>query len=260
MITEENVIETDVELTKKGTVRKRKPKKKNTYFTEETEEAILQYRLEKKEYNRNKLYREKIHHAFYKLAENIIHSFKFYYIDTNSVEDLKYEVISFLLQKINLYDQSKGKAYSYFGTITKRYLIAYNQKNYKKLLAKVDLSEIHNDNNTIDILVDKLEPKEIDKEIVFDKFLQKLDLMVLDMFNNENEIRVAVALLEIFKTVKNMETVNKKYIFLCAKEMTGESTNTITKVIKSMKSVYKDVLSSEMEEFMSEDIYSYEQI
>ena len=43
MITEENVLETDVELTKKGTVRKRKPKKKNTYFTEETEEAILQY-------------------------------------------------------------------------------------------------------------------------------------------------------------------------------------------------------------------------
>lgn len=258
MIIEESVIETDVELTKKGTVRKRKPKKKNTYFTEETEEAILQYRLETREYNRNKLYREKIHHAFYKLAENIIHSFKFYYIDTNSIEDLKYEVISFLLQKINLYDQSKGKAYSYFGTITKRYLIAYNQKNYKKLLSRVDISEIHNDNSTIDILVDKLEVKELDKEIVFDKFLQTLELSVLDMFDNESEIKVAVSLLEIFKKVGDMETVNKKYIFLCAKEMTGESTNTITRVIKSMKSVYKDVLSSEMEKIRSEDIYSYE--
>lgn len=258
MIIEESVIETDVELTKKGTVRKRKPKKKNTYFTEETEEAILQYRLETREYNRNKLYREKIHHAFYKLAENIIHSFKFYYIDTNSIEDLKYEVISFLLQKINLYDQSKGKAYSYFGTITKRYLIAYNQKNYKKLLSRVDISEIHNDNSTIDLLVDKLEPKEIDKEIVFDKFLQRLDRIVLDTFDNENEIRVATSLMEIFKRVGDMETVNKKLIFLYVKNMTGESTNTITKVIKSMKSIYKDVLSSETEEFMSEDIYSYE--
>jgi hypothetical protein len=129
---EEEVVEQNVELTKKGTVRKRKPKKKNTYFTEETEEAILLWRAEEKQYNRDKIYRDKIHYAFYKLAENIIHSFKFYYIDTNSIEDLKYEVISFLLQKINLYDQSKGKAYSYFGTIAKRYLISYNQKNYKK--------------------------------------------------------------------------------------------------------------------------------
>jgi hypothetical protein len=252
----QQVVDIEIELTKKGTVRKRKPKKKNTYFTEETENAILRYREESRQFVRNTLYREHIHSAFYKLAENIIHSFKFYYIDTNSVEDLKFEVISFLLQKINLYDQSKGKAYSYFGTITKRYLIAYNQKNYKKLLAKVDLSEIHNDNNTIDILVDKLEVADIDKEIVFDMFLQRLEMVMLDIFNTESEIRVATSLLEIFKKVGEMETINKKLVFLYAKEMTGESTNVITRVIKSMKSIYKDVLSEEMEKIRSKDIYT----
>jgi hypothetical protein len=252
----QQVVDIEIELTKKGTVRKRKPKKKNTYFTEETENAILRYREESRQFVRNTLYREHIHSAFYKLAENIIHSFKFYYIDTNSVEDLKFEVISFLLQKINLYDQSKGKAYSYFGTITKRYLIAYNQKNYKKLLAKVDLSEIHNDNNTIDILVDKLEVADIDKEIVFDIFLQRLEMVMLDIFNTESEIRVATSLLEIFKKVGEMETINKKLVFLYAKEMTGESTNVITRVIKSMKSIYKDVLSEEMEKIRSKDIYT----
>ncbi len=252
----QQVVDIEIELTKKGTVRKRKPKKKNTYFTEETENAILKYREESRQFVRNTLYREHIHNAFYKLAENIIHSFKFYYIDTNSVEDLKFEVISFLLQKINLYDQSKGKAYSYFGTITKRYLIAYNQKNYKKLLAKVDLSEIHNDNKTIDILVDKLEVADIDKEIIFDVFLQRLEMVMLDIFNTESEIRVATSLLEIFKKVGEMETINKKLVFLYAKEMTGESTNVITRVIKSMKSIYKDVLSEEMEKIRSKDIYT----
>ena len=33
-----------IQLTKKGEPRKRKPKTKNVYFTEETENAILQYR------------------------------------------------------------------------------------------------------------------------------------------------------------------------------------------------------------------------
>ena len=253
----ENAIDTEVELTKKGTVRKRKQKKKNTYFTEETEAAILKYRSETREYTRNKIYREDIHHAFYKLAENIIHSFKFYYIDTNSIEDLKFEVISFLLQKINLYDQSKGKAYSYFGTITKRYLIAYNQKNYKKLLSKVEMTEIHNDNKTIDVLVERSTLPDIDKEIIFDKFIQYLEVNVLDMFQDPVEVKIGSALLEILKKVRDMETINKKIVFLYAKEMTGENTITITKTLKKLKVVYKKILFDEMEKIRAEDIYSY---
>ena len=128
--------EEEVLLTKKGEPRKRKPKTKNNYFTIETEEAILEYRNTPSQAKRNKIYNERIHYGFYKLVENIIHTFKFYYTEVDNIEDLKYEVISFLLQKLDLYDQSKGKAYSYFGTIAKRYLIIYNQKNYKKLVIK----------------------------------------------------------------------------------------------------------------------------
>ncbi len=107
--------EEEVLLTKKGEPRKRKPKTKNNYFTLETEEAILEYRNTPNQAKRNKIYNERIHYGFYKLVENIIHTFKFYYTEVDNIEDLKYEVISFLLQKLDLYDQSKGKAYSYFG-------------------------------------------------------------------------------------------------------------------------------------------------
>jgi hypothetical protein len=257
MTNNEVFLEEDVKLTKKGTIRRRKEKKKNTYFTQETEDMILKWRNENSEYIRNEIYRTKIHHAFYKLAENIIHSFKFYYIDTNSIEDLKYEVISFLLQKIHLYDQSKGKAYSYFGTITKRYLISYNQKNYKKLVSKVELSEIHNDETTVDTLIEKKSEIEVDKDELFYRFLDEMDLKCLDIFTEESDIKVAISLLEIFKKAKDMESVNKKLIFYCAKEMTGASTNTITKVIKKFKTYYKTMLLEEMDKIKAYDIYSY---
>jgi hypothetical protein len=102
--------EEEVLLTKKGEVRKRKPKVKNNYFTSETEEAILKYRSTKSLAERNRIYNQDIHYGFYKLVENIIHTFKFYYTEVDNIEDLKYEVISFLLQKLDLYYQSKGKA------------------------------------------------------------------------------------------------------------------------------------------------------
>ncbi len=66
--------EQDMGLTIKGTPRKRKPKTKNVYFTSETEEAILRYRAAPNQAVANQIYNKEIHYAFYKLAENIIHT------------------------------------------------------------------------------------------------------------------------------------------------------------------------------------------
>ena len=112
-----------VPLTKKGEIRKRKPKEPRIYFTQDTENAIIEYLASDNESERNRIYNERIRYAFYKLSENIIHTFKFYYTDSDTIEELKHEVVTFLLEKLHLYSQGKGKAYSYFGTIAKRYLI-----------------------------------------------------------------------------------------------------------------------------------------
>ena len=54
-----DILEKDEEvlLTKKGEIRKRKPKTKNNYFTIETEEAILEYRNTPNQAKRNKIYK-----------------------------------------------------------------------------------------------------------------------------------------------------------------------------------------------------------
>jgi hypothetical protein len=231
-----------VQLTKKGAPRKRKPKTKNVYFTEDTENAILAYRVAKTYDEKNRLYNEKIHNAFYKLAENIIHTFKFYYTDVDNIEDLKYEVISFLLQKIDLYDQSKGKAYSYFGTIVKRYLILYNQKNYKKILSKTDFQEIHNEEKTIDLLIEKPESNDIDRLGVIDMFIKEIDDKMFEMFDKAEDLKTADAILEIFRKRNNIDIFNKKAIFIYVKEIADVPSITITKVIKKLKSVYKRIL------------------
>ncbi len=241
-----DVVQDQVLLTKKGEVRKRKPKKSNDYFTEETQAAILQFRASKNQDERDKLYREKIHYALYKLAENIIHTFKFYYLDSESIEDLKYEIISFLLQKIDLYDESKGKAYSYFGTIVKRYLIVYNKKNYANKVGKVEVSDIDNDNNTIDSLIYNQFDDTPDVSVIMEAFIKKLDLEIFDMFQNENDLRVAVCILEIFKKSDKLELFNKKLIYIYVKEMVDAPTNSITRVIKRLKGVYKQVLEDHL--------------
>lgn len=243
------LIETEGEvlLTKKGQPRKRKPKVKNNYFTTETEEAILRYRNSKSQAERNRIYNDHIHYGFYKLVENIIHTFKFYYTEVDNIEDLKYEVISFLLQKLDLYDQSKGKAYSYFGTIAKRYLIIYNQKNYKKLVSKAEIGEQHDDDALVNSIIVKEPAPEVDKLDIVELFIKYVDDNLLDLFEKTDEAKVADAVLEIFKKRENIDIFNKKAVFIYVKEMTDTQSNVITKVIKKLKVIYKRILDNYLE-------------
>ena len=239
--------ESEVLLTKKGQPRKRKPKVKNNYFTVETEEAILRYRNSKSQAERNRIYNQDIHYGFYKLVENIIHTFKFYYTEVDNIEDLKYEVISFLLQKLDLYDQSKGKAYSYFGTIAKRYLIIYNQKNYKKLVSKAEIGEQHDDDALVNSIIVKEPEPELDRLDIVELFVKYVDDNLLDLFEKTDEMKVADAILEIFKKRENIDIFNKKAVFIYVKEMTDAQSNTITKVIKKLKTIYKRILDNYLE-------------
>lgn len=239
--------EEEVLLTKKGEPRKRKPKVKNNYFTKDTEDAILRYRNSSSLAERNRIYNQHIHYGFYKLVENIIHTFKFYYTEVDNIEDLKYEVISFLLQKLDLYDQSKGKAYSYFGTIAKRYLIIYNQKNYKKLVSKAEIGEQHDDDALVNSIIVKEPEPELDRLDIVELFVKYVDDNLLDLFDKTDEIKVADAILEIFKKRENIDIFNKKAVFIYVKEMTDTQSNTITKVIKKLKTIYKTILDNYLE-------------
>ena len=75
----------------------RKAKKGSTryYFTDDTEKAVIRHNKETRPHMRERIYNEHIRTPFEKLAENIIHTFKFYYFDVPS-EDVKHEVVSFL--------------------------------------------------------------------------------------------------------------------------------------------------------------------
>jgi len=50
------------------------------YFTQETEDAIVAYNTSTDFEEKSKIYETKIHYAFFKLTQNIIHTFKLEYI------------------------------------------------------------------------------------------------------------------------------------------------------------------------------------
>ena len=225
--------EATIALNKRGQPRKRKPKEPRIYFTPDTEEAIIEYLASTDQIFRNKLYRDRIEYAFYKLSENIIHTFKFYYTDSDTIEELKHEVVTFLLEKLHLYDQSKGKAFSYFGTIAKRYLIVYNNTNYKKLQERADIDELDEDKGFLSENNKEAEDQE-DPNTFIDQYIRYVDKYLFQLFPKAQDSKTADAILELFRKRETLEIFNKKALYIYIREITDTSTPHITKVTKKL--------------------------
>jgi hypothetical protein len=208
----------------------------SVYFTQETEDAIIEFLSTDDQSERNKIYNAKIKYAFYKLSENIIHTFKFYYTDINTIEELKHEVVTFLLEKLHLYTQGKGKAYSYFGTIAKRYLIIYNNNNYKKLQKHAEMDEIEEDKSYLDKTLKEAE-EDIGLGTFIDMYVKYVDKHLYKLFPKTQDAKTADAIMELFRKRESLEIFNKKALYIYIREITDASTPQITKVTKKLDTV-----------------------
>jgi hypothetical protein len=286
-----------VKLNKKGQVRKRKPKEPRIYFTQDTEDAIIEYLITEDNGVRNKIYNDRIKYAFYKLSENIIHTFKFYYTDSDTIEELKHEVTTFLLEKLHLYHHSKNindrlrktitkifnenyeynsfleytsnspvvsqsqinefinllnvsdkckeellkitppKAYSYFGTIAKRYLIIYNQNNYNKLKDNTGIEEIDEDPIILNDIV-RESINDINLNDFMNMYIKYIDKHLYNLFPKKQDFKTADAIIELFRKRESIEIFNKKVLFIYIREITDTTQPQITKVTKKLKTVY----------------------
>ena len=222
--------------------KKRGRKSKRLYFTEDTELAIVEYLACEDQVLRNKIYNERIHDSFYKLAENLIHTFKFYYTEVDDLEHLKHEVICFLLEKLHYFKVGKGKAFSYFSIVGKNYLILYNNKNYAKKKGKADLMEVDTDNE----ILNGFERKEVhDVKVEFlNMYISYMDANLNKFFKKEDEIKVADAVLTVLKNREHLEIFNKKAIYIYIREITGLETPIITKVVKKLKHLFNKYYSN----------------
>ena len=209
-------------------------KSQANYFTKETEEYIVKYNNSTDNEYRNRIFTEHIYLPFYKLAENIIHTFKFYYTDVDQIEDLKHEIVSVLLEeKIDKFDPTNGaKAYSYFGTIVKRWLINYNNKNYKKLKQVGQFSEME-ETYEPDLNEDTISKKTLSK--LLDEWVEDVYDGLDTLFDREGDRQIADAVLVVFKTRNDLEIFKKKALYIYIREMTDCDTPALTRVVNKLK-------------------------
>jgi predicted SprT family Zn-dependent metalloprotease len=231
--------DTNVELKKKG----RKPTQLN-YFDVREEMAVIRF-LESTSYEeKNKIYNEFLKKPLDKMISSIIRRYKLYRKDMDFTE-IHVDTHSFLMTKIDKFKPSREKkAYSYFGTICKNYLMGQIIKDQKETNRKISYEDISTNLENNENFSYYIENDGLDSEKVIKHFLIELDRFIKEENLSENEIKLGHALYDIFENYDSIfigndnNKFNKNIILLSLREMTNLSTKEIRGSMRKYKNMY----------------------
>ena len=223
------------------------PRKRNQkmYFGEDQEKAVVRYLESEDDDEKNKIFNEYLREPLKIMVESIIRRYKLYRKDME-FEEIHTDTMSFLITKINKFDTTKDyKAYSYFGTICKNYLMGAIQKDHKEQNRSVsyeDISSRLEDRADLSYIIDE---DIIDYKKVVIKLTTDLEEFVEKEELNDNERKLGYALIEVFSNFEQVFQVgegnkfNKNLILLALREMTSLSTKEIRVAMKKYKKLYE---------------------
>lgn len=215
------------------------------YFGEEQEQAVVRFLESEDDNEKNKIFNEYLREPLKIMVESIIRRYKLYRKDY-SFEQIHTDTLSFLMTKISKFDTTKNyKAYSYFGTICKNYLMGTIQKDQKLMNRSVsyeDISSRIEDRADLSYIIDE---EIIDYKDVVNKLTVELEKFVEEENLNTNEQKLGYALVEVFTNFDKIFQVgegnkfNKNLILLSLREMTSLSTKEIRVAMKKFKKLYE---------------------
>ena len=160
-----------------------------------------------------------------------------------SFEDIKNEVVSYLVLKLPNFTADKGKSFSYFSVVAKYYCILQNNKRYKEEKKVLHLSDKSPESYSVQetLIVDPDELYNEPERVEFIKlFIKYWDYNLHKVFSKKRDLGIAYAILELLKRAHMIHNFNKKAIYLYIREITGLNTKQIVSSLNRIRARYRE--------------------
>lgn len=230
-----------------------KKKTQKLYFGVSQEKAVIDFLTTETEEQKNKIFNEYLREPLIKMVESIIRRYKLYRKGMEFEEQVS-DTMSFLFTKVDKFDPTTNhKAYSYFGTICKNYLMGNIQKDNKELTRSLSYEDISSDIEENIEFSYEIDCAPIDYKDVIFKLKEKIEAVLEKNNLSENEKKIGWALVEIFGNFENIFDIgegnkfNKNLILLSIREMTSLNTKEIRSSMKKYKIIYGNIITNFIE-------------
>ena len=228
--------------------RGRKPKTTTNYFAEREELAVRMFLTASTISEKNEIYNEFLRAPLDKMIESIIRRYKLYRKDMD-FREIHHDTHSFLITKVDKFKPARNKkAYSYFGTICKNYLMGQIIKDQKETNRKISYEDISSSLENRPDMIYYLEYEKVEPDQVIKEFLEQLRDFIKTENLNTNEKKLGFALMELFDNYEEIfigtdnNKFNKNIILLSIREMTNLTTKEIRTSMKKFKNLYYELM------------------
>jgi hypothetical protein len=214
------------------------------YFDVREETAVRNFLLAESSHEKNKIYNEFLRGPLDKMISSIIRRYKLYRKDMD-FNEIHVDTHSFLMTKVDKFKPDKNKkAYSYFGTICKNYLMGQIIKDQKETNRKISYEDISSSIEERPDMSYRIDEDIVETDVIILKYLEELKEFIETENLNDNEKKLGYALVDLFDNYQTIfsgadnNKFNKNVILLSLREMTNLSTKEIRSSIKRFKKLY----------------------
>jgi predicted SprT family Zn-dependent metalloprotease len=214
------------------------------YFDVREETAVRNFLIAETSEEKNKIYNEYLRGPLDKMISSIIRRYKLYRKDMD-FNEIHCDTHSFLMTKVDKFKPSKEKkAYSYFGTICKNYLMGQIIKDQKEINRKVSYEDMSESIEERPDMIYRIDEEQVDTSIIITEYLKELKDFIDNENLNDNEKKLGYALIDLFDNYESIfsgadnNKFNKNVILLSLREMTNLSTKEIRSSMKRFKKLY----------------------
>jgi ribosome-binding protein aMBF1 (putative translation factor) len=214
------------------------------YFDVREETAVRNFLLAETSEEKNKIYNDYLRAPLDKMISSIIRRYKLYRKNMDFIE-IHTDTHSFLMTKVDKFKPSKEKkAYSYFGTICKNYLMGQIIKDQKETNRKVSYEDMSESIEERPDMIYRIDEDNIDTSVIISEYLKELRDFIDNENLSDNERKLGYALSDLFENYESIfseadnNKFNKNVILLSLREMTNLSTKEIRSSMKKFKKLY----------------------
>jgi len=214
------------------------------YFDVREETAVRNFLLADTSEEKNKIYNDYLRAPLDKMISSIIRRYKLYRKNMDFTE-IHTDTHSFLMTKVDKFKPSKEKkAYSYFGTICKNYLMGQIIKDQKETNRKVSYEDMSESIEERPDMIYRIDEDIIDTSVIILEYLKELRDFIDNENLSNNERKLGYALVDLFENYESIfseadnNKFNKNVILLSLREMTNLSTKEIRSSMKKFKKLY----------------------
>lgn len=211
------------------------------YFTQEHQDAIVEFAASTDYDRREELYRDLIEPVFDELVDKIVYTYKFTTLP--NIDYLKSDCKNWLITALAKFNPDHGsKAFSYFTIVVKNWFFQKTKNRSKKIQRETSYEEeIKKYDSSIFVVEPDFDKEREDKEFL-ENFYEEVDSWLdgpTARLLGKNDVLVVEAIRELFNSRNDLEILNKKAVYFYLREITGLNTKQITRSIKKIGPKYE---------------------